>query len=230
MNSGLPDRLYKYLPSSYVKSVVGNGKLLFRSLSYFQRTECVARGDNYEGADSYKPFEGLTINNKTQNKTSILKDGSFLNKIIHPEKIFVFCLSKVFNDNLFLEFDCDACIVINDVERFLKKCRVAAKKNYSFAKQGLKYGRVEYYDENRENALCYENGEILPFRKRSKFKNQNEYRLVISKKNAYETALKIVLNKGPKINEEVGKSEQRKKIVHIGSIENIVEVKYKNPV
>ncbi|MAE01489.1 MAG: hypothetical protein CMK66_02730 [Pseudoalteromonas sp.] len=62
--SGLPMKLYKYLPREYLDSVLNDGAFLFRSLSYFQDYEdSEIRGDKFEGINKYNGKDGLEINN-----------------------------------------------------------------------------------------------------------------------------------------------------------------------
>ena len=55
-------RLYKYLPSEYLDSVVNEGAILFRNQTSFQKIEDEqVRGDELEGSILNKPDDGFGI-------------------------------------------------------------------------------------------------------------------------------------------------------------------------
>jgi hypothetical protein len=201
-----PERLYKYLPSKYLDSVLKEGNILFRNLSYFRKYEGKIRGDETEGIHIDKPDNFLSIINKTN---VIIGDFSFQNSVKQDE-IFVFCLSKSLKNSLFSDFECDVCIPITNVRAFLTRCRRIIEKMPEFSKIGLLHRSVDYYKCNEPAAKSIKDPFNIPFFKDSRFfSDQDEFRMVFGTKqgfsliqrviNGFQSMLKVLIKKWKKI-------------------------------
>ena len=61
MSGPLAPLLYKYLPLRFARTMIGEGALMFSTLSWFQNLEDPDRGDGFEGTHKYFPVGGLQV-------------------------------------------------------------------------------------------------------------------------------------------------------------------------
>ncbi len=219
--------LYKYLPSEFVDTVRTEGKLLFRNLSYFKQIEDKVRGDDLEGIHQDKGLSGDGFD-------VILEDGTKLKGLhfknsIDSDKVFVFCLSTVFDEKLFDEFECDACIKINDVAELINRCVLNIRKRTDTDE--LYYGNVEYYEFNKKTKGNIKNPKHIPLFKHSRYKDHNEFRMYFAIEDGF-TLKQVVTIKGNPFNlpeDKTTKSKPTSKdiLIDIGNIEPFTEVIYK---
>ena len=137
--------LYKYLPSEFVNTVRTDGKLLFRNLSYFIKIEDKIRGDVLEGTHVDKGLSGDGFDVTLEDGMK-LKGQHFMNSIEDTNVTFVFCLSTVFDEKLFDEFECDACIKINNVVEFINRCLLAVKNRADTRNVSSDFGHFSSLD------------------------------------------------------------------------------------
>jgi len=221
----IPEKLYKYLPSKYVNSVVQKGSFLFRNLSYFRQYEDNRRGDPLEGFHRDNPDNDITITNPTTGKV-IKGDFSFLNST-NTDLIQVFCLSKLFDKDLFDEFEADACLEIFEVDEFLRRSKIAVKKLISSHSSGLLFDSVWYYKENAPVGFDIKDPKNLSFAKGIHYQNQEEFRLVFGSKKAFNLTQQIVVNNNYDFIAEAKKGVPKEKLIKIGKIDDIVKIHYK---
>lgn len=120
-------KLYKYLPSKHIDSVLIEGAILFRSLSYFQDYEDdLFRGDKYDGILKYTGSNGLEINNLTTGES--FNAPWRLESKVDAENIFVFCTSNKLSPDLAKEFNADVCIEILRPDLFTSKLHSAVSR------------------------------------------------------------------------------------------------------
>jgi hypothetical protein len=175
----LPHRLYKYLPNQYVEAVVKQGKLIFRTLSYFQQAEDPERGDPFESMHVERPGSGVTITNLRTNQ-SHTDDFAFINRN-SADRIYCFCLSHRKEAELFRQFRSNACVEILDVPEFLRRWRRAVSRLKSSSEWELLHRDVEYYHVARPALADIKDPRNLPFFKREIYAHQDEYRLVAAR-------------------------------------------------
>lgn len=221
-----PKALYKYLPSRYVSNVLENGELLFWNLSYFKQHECEKRGDPLEGHHRDNPDNDIVIDNLSTG-SKIKGDFSFLNST-NSDLIYVFCLSQSLCNDLFEEFESNACIEIIDVKEFIRRVRVAVKRLVSVHKTGLLNAPVSYYVANKPAEFNVKDPKKLVFAKDDVFSNQDEYRLVFGTRKAFDLEQSIVINGAYNFREEAMKGVVKEKMIKIGKITDIANVKYIN--
>lgn len=219
-----PEKLYKYLPSKFVNSVIRKGTLLFRNLSYFRQYEDNRRGDPLEGFHRDNPDNDITIKNLSTGKV-INGDFSFLNST-NTDLIQIFCLSKTLDRSLFEEFEADACIEIIEVDEFLRRSRIAVKRFLPAHSSGLLFGSVKYYKENAPAGFDIKNPKNLSFAKGIHYQHQEEFRMVFGSKKAFNLTQQIVINQRYDFIGEAKKGVPKEKQVKIGSIDDIVKIHY----
>lgn len=221
-----PERLYKYLPSKYLGTVFQRGELLFRNLTYFKQYECDKRGDPLDGHHRDNPDNDITITNLTKG-TKMKGDFSFLNTT-NSDLIYVFCMSTTYSQELYKEFDCDACIEVTDVPTFILRIKVKLKRLISLHKAGLIHNTVKYYAANKPAEFNIKDPKELAFAKDELFRYQDEYRLVYGTKKAFKLIQKIVINKLIDFKSEAMKGVAKEKLIRIGDMSDIATIKYKN--
>ncbi len=218
------EKLYKYLPSIYVENVLKRGELLFRNLTYFKQYECEQRGDPLEAHHRDNPDNDIVLTNLSTGKKT-QGDFSFLNTT-DSDLIYVFCMSKTYSADLYSEFKSDACIEITDVEKFLLRAKTKLKHLVSLHKSGLIHGDVKYYAVNKSANFNIKNPKELAFAKDEIFEGQDEYRLIFGKKKAFNLIQKIVVNATYDFKSEAMKGTAKEKLLKIGDISDIANVKY----
>ncbi len=218
-----PKALYKYLPSKFVNSVVKDGKILFRNLTYFRKFTDNARGDHIEGMHVDNPDNDVTIRMAGGGPT-VVGDFSFLNQVLQDE-VYAFCMSQRYDFTLYDELKSDACVVINDVGSFVARCRTAVRRYSSLAKRGILHRPVDYYEHNKPAPSNIEDPRNLPFFKDVRFQWQDEYRLVFGTRKGLSLHMSIVDNKNYSFDQAALKGTPKEKLLRMGSIKDIVEVR-----
>jgi hypothetical protein len=121
--------LFKYLPERYVDSVL-DGKILFCNLVYFKKIENDPRMDISEGIHIDLPDNDVVI---TTLSTGHRLKGRFAfhNTLTHPEKVFCFCISILFSQDL-TKFGA-LCIQIGDNEEFRRRLERALSRRHKLS-------------------------------------------------------------------------------------------------
>ncbi len=183
MRSEVSLKLYKYLPSKYLDTVLSEGIILFRSLSYFQDYEDEqVRGDKYDGTLKYSGDNGLDINNLTTGKS--FRAPWTLKSMVDADKIFVFSTSQKLSKDLALEFNSDVCIEFSDAGYVISKLRAAVARRKSIKPNKLFHDTVTYYSEEDTPGINWAFPNKIAMRKLSHFSKQEEYRFAFSHCNA----------------------------------------------
>lgn len=221
-----PLRLYKYLPSKYIENVVEKGEILFRNLTYFRQYECEQRGDLLEALHRDNPDNDVEI---YQPSTGAYAKGdfSYLNST-DSDLIFVFCLSISHTNNLYTEFNSDACIEITDPGEFIRRIRIKVKQLISSHKKGLIYKPVHYYAANKAAEFNIKDPFELPFAKDKTFNNQDEYRLIFGTRKAFKLIQRVVVNSSFNFKKDAMKGTPKDKMVRIGNISDITIIRRNN--
>jgi hypothetical protein len=167
--------LYKYFTQRKWAEAFLDGGILFRSLAYFRDLEDQnVREDEHEGVSVYRPTEGLQINNQTQNKQFTMKDVSFEARVRQKE-IFVFCVSRLLNDELRERFKAVACVEVLKTPTLCERMKITLPKHATFFA-----GRVEYYDRRESPTPRYALPDLVARSKYSGYKWQEEFRFLFS--------------------------------------------------
>ena len=186
--------LYKYLPSKYVDTFVGNGAVLFRSLSYFRDYEdAQVRGDEFEGTRVHRPHNGLEVTLVATEKKLVLPHS--FESTAREDDIFVFCLSTVLSADLAARFKADACIEIKNVGAFVSGIRSALLRRPSIKSKALFHGPVKYYSPDQAPIVDWALPERIAMSKLSAYAEQHEYRFAFAINDAFRvenTRLQLV--------------------------------------
>jgi len=178
-------KLYKYIPRKYIKSLVSEGKFLFRTLNYFQEFEDNAvRGDTFEGIQKYSKPEGIGIRNVSRGE-DLEGDWSF-KSYAKSDEIFIFSTSKVLSKSLADEFKTDVCVEFHNFGQVLGKLNTAVRMRKKIKPNKLFSLDVEYYKESEAPGISWAFPEKISSRKLEHFSEQQEHRLMFSVNNALE--------------------------------------------
>lgn len=180
--------LYKYFTDRKWAEAFLGGNILFRSLAYFRDYEDQSvRGDRDEGNAIFRPQDGLTITNHTQNRTFVLPGYAFQSAAKQSE-IFVFCLSRSFNREIAQNFEASVCIEIVRKAVFCQRVTSALPPNAAFpgAAGHTRIGNdVEYYDATEGGSPRWALPDQIALSKLKTYAWQNEFRLVFTLTDAF---------------------------------------------
>ena len=217
-----PKKLFKFLLSKYVDSMLNEGHLLFRNFTYFRQTEDLSRGDYLEAIHRDNPDNDIVISNLTTGKKYV-GDCSFLNST-DSDVIFMFCMSSVYSNELHEKFKTDACIEILNPAEFIRRVRHAVQRLMRIHEKGLLTRFIHYYEPANPADVNVIDATILPFLKDEIYSDEAEYRLVYGGYKAFQLTRKIVVNEMYDFRADAMKGIVKKKILKIGSIADIADV------
>jgi hypothetical protein len=212
----LPSRLYKYVPERFVPDVL-DGRLLFRNLAYFRKSEHAAQGDEIEGIHVDDPDEAVLDNLTTGQR---LRGRFPFHNYVNSERVFVFCMSLVLSDRLYDEF-APHCVVIHDVPEFIRRWQLGVRTSPLLQHGPILSDRVTYYEKNQATSLDITDPERIPFAKHQSFDYQEEFRLVCA---AGRIKLeRRIVNAMFNIGTEIAHARSAERIVRIRPIADIAE-------
>ncbi len=224
--------LFKYFGNiEYAQKFITSGEVYFNSLGYFLDCENAYLRDELEGIVTFRPDNGLEINNITRRQKFI--DGRFFHTLYnHVDDIFVFCVSKTFSNDLFEKFSSVCCVEIKDEVQFIKRVRCEIKKLYN--------RRVIRNDKLLCSDICYRNMREPPlnlhsvpertlFTKSDAFQTENEFRFLFSKR---KKAFKVIDSNYTRIltydivPQRNNHAKNNNMIIRLGSVEDICSFKF----
>jgi hypothetical protein len=168
-------KLYKYFPKREWAELFLDGKIFFRSLSYFQSFEDGnVRGDHDEGTATYKPDGGLVGYNLTRQRPLVRPNDAFKSTAAKPDEIFVFCASLIFTEELRTAFG-EACVEIRSIQSFCNRIQRALPPKTDFFNRP-----VSYYKPTDEPANRWALPDLIATSKFDSFAWQCEYRFGFS--------------------------------------------------
>ena len=151
------------------------GRILFRSLSYFVALEEKGlRGDTNEGARRYTPTDGITVRPGANDS---FKFQATMVSVVREDEIFVFCASTIRSAVLAEKFG-GACIEIFDTAKFEARIQGALKKRRDMVNPELRHGLVRYYDEVEPSGTDWAFPHRIAMSKSRKYEDQAEYRFM----------------------------------------------------
>lgn len=175
--------IYKYFGNkNWGNSFIENGEIYFNSLSYFISCEDQSRRDDDEDAHILRREEGLQINVLTTGKT-FTYNGQLCSKIRKADRIYVFCASAEFNENLYQKFNSQVCVEIYDLEEFKRRLQfkiTEAHKQGLLGSDQLLSGPVDYYSYGDGPGAAHACPDQIVMGKSDKYKEENEYRFAFS--------------------------------------------------
>ncbi len=177
--------IFKYFTAeAHARSFIRRGAFLLRPLSHFRRLEDGAvRGDRQDGQLRHAPTGGLVLQ-----KT----DGSRIETAGHQfvatpaREIFVFCASNQRSDDLARRFAAPLCVAITDVDALIERIKARANPASSLDYGAMQQQAVEYRDQTKEPGADWALPDKLTFIKPPAFAWQDEYRIAIGLRGAFD--------------------------------------------
>lgn len=153
-----------------------DGKLLFRSLSFYRDIEDQeVRGDPNEGRLSFSPAGGLEI---TKENGVGVRSFTHFNSAVREDEIFVFCLSDASGERKSQKFGRIHC-EISDSAIFIERVIAALPPGATFFAK-----KVTYDDPRDPPGARWACPELITASKWPAFSWQDEFRLLFSVTNA----------------------------------------------
>jgi hypothetical protein len=175
--------LYKYFSKREWAEAFLGGQVRFQSLSYFRDyEEQGVRGDKNEGTAIFRPDGGLVITNHTQRKILNPANSAFEARA-NQNEIYVFCTSKVLNDEMRTSLQARVCVEILRIQTFFTRLRNGLRLRPGTV---LRNGPVDYYDPAEGGSPRWAFPEMIALSKTQDFDWQHEYRFVFGTADALE--------------------------------------------
>ena len=163
--------IYKYGKLTYMKDMIEFGKIRISPASYYNDSSLnYAIHDDELNFEISRLSEDMKLWNETKN-CEIKPIGSIKRKSSLNTNYYVQCLSTAYSFREFSDFECDACVVIFDVQKFLTLVDYEVQKqikDYLFVPQSVEY--IDPLKPHKEPDVF--------FSKHFKFTYQNEFRLI----------------------------------------------------
>jgi len=177
-----------------------------------------------EGFHRDNPDNDVTLSCPKNGRILAKGDFSFLNST-NTDLIFIFCMSRLLKEDLYGEFETNACVEITDPEEFTKRARLSIKRLLSPHKNGLLFGDVNYYCDNAPAEFDVKDPKNLAFAKGTHYERQKEFRFVFGvTKRAFDLKQQIVINKRYDFLKEAKAGQPKEKLVKIGCLRDITKV------
>lgn len=191
--------IYKYLThEEHVRAFVETGSFLMKPLSHFCHLEDgLIRGDRHEGLLAFAPPPGLELT-KSDGSVVMMEGWRFLAQA-KLDEIFVFCAGSELSQELAERFDNSRfCVEIPDPQVLVDRLRARADRTSKLDYQQIHHGYVEYVRPEQEPGADWALPERVAFRKLEEFDWQNEYRIALGVRGAFNVENVIcMLHTGP---------------------------------
>ena len=169
--------IFRYGRRDYMRRMVKQGAIRFSPAETYENNENnVARRDDELQKHSYMPGHHTTITRASGQRLKVIGD---IRRTITGSHYHLVCFSRVWNIELFADFDADTCVVVTDPAKFEKRLEAAGR--VVFPGWYFHSCPVQYFDpyELKENEFS-DSAMSKDFR----FAYQNEYRILWSQMTA----------------------------------------------
>ena len=207
----------------YAQSLVEEGVVLFRSLSYFRDYEDVGvRADPYEGTLAHRPDDGLKLQ-LVKDRQTIELPHTFEARTKEDE-ILVCCLSTQLSSYIARRFQAKVAVLIKDRGTFVARIRRALKDLPQTQPTQLVHGNVKYVGRHSPPGIDWALPERIALRKPDSFQWQSEYRIAVPIGDAFavqNVELSLVTPEG---NRQVKRENHPHLSIRLGSLRSICSV------
>ncbi len=198
--------IFKYFTmESHARAFIDKGEILLRPLTYFRAYEDDnVRGDLRDGQLNYIPECGLRIT-KEDGSVIIVEGGRFTSSA-KCDDIFVFCASNEKSQFLAKRFGSSFCVEITEPDHLISRLKSRAHPTSKLDYKQIYSGKVVYRNHDQEPDADWALPERLAFLKAEEFAWQDEFRIAVGKRGAFdpnmvectiETALHIPIVQPP---------------------------------
>jgi hypothetical protein len=183
---------YKYFSCLKYALQFLEGKVFFQTAAFFRDYEDAKAqqviGDEYECTRIYRPLNGLEINNLTKGTNGTLQMGMECHT--RADEIYLFCVSRSFNERLREEFSAVACVAIQRPKEFIRRWERALPDG---ANGHTKHGypkhvarKIDYYRAQDVPGNVWALPDLITTTKLEAFEYQAEYRFAFTMTEAFE--------------------------------------------
>lgn len=178
--------VFKYFTmAAHARAFMNRGELLLRPLSYFRTHEDGGvRGDSRDGVLTYAPPSGLEI--IKQDGTVVPSAGWRFTSSPKHDDIFVYCASNQLSAELAQRFASPFCVEIQDPDLLVNRLRARAHPTSRLDYDRTHSGSVEYRNLESTPGADWALPEKLAFIKPEGFAWQDEFRIAIGKRGAFD--------------------------------------------
>jgi hypothetical protein len=207
----------------YAQSLVEEGAVLLRSLSYFRDYEDAGvRADPYEGTLAHRPDDGL--------KAQLVKERQTL-ELPHTfeartkeDDILVYCLSTELSPYIGRRFEAKVAVLIKDRGTFLARIRHALALIPQAEPTQLVHGNVKYVNRRDPPGVDWALPERIALRKPDSFQWQKEYRIAVPKGDAFAVQNVQLSLTPPEGNRPPKRENHPKHSLRLGSLRSICRI------
>ena len=177
--------IYKYVSQeSFALDLIHKGRLKFDTLAYFRAYEDEqVRGDPDDGKLVAAPAAGLQINRESGSE---IWPGWRFEASVKADEIFVYCLSRERSEHLAIEFNSPFCVEVTNPISLVAKVSASIKLRTQFHRQRIYHQPMDYRELDAPPQADWALAEKLAFIKPTSFQWQDEHRIVVGKKGAFE--------------------------------------------
>ncbi|MDD5090750.1 MAG: hypothetical protein PHQ23_07510 [Candidatus Wallbacteria bacterium] len=192
--------LVKYGKRKHVEKMLSLGEFRISPATAYAKKDLEdSRQDDELNRHNYIDSDSVSIT--FEDGTKIPAMGYLKHTRSIPTDYYLFCLSRVFDNTLFYDFQADACLVIHNPEVFIK--RVERIKHSIFQDYNFWDFQVYYYD---------------PFEPEENFKTAHDPANAKDFKFAYQKEHRMIWLP------PTGKQAEKPVMIRIGSLEDIAEI------
>lgn len=178
---------FKYFTEeAHAQAFMRWGEMLFKPLAAFRRLEAdTARGDREDGALVYAPADGLRLHFTERDEHQHLPRGGFVASAAQHD-IFVYCASQTLSAQISEAFHAPYCVEIGDLDGIARALRARASATSALDYAGLSARPIEYRALDAVPLADWALPEKLAFIKPERFESQEEIRIAIGRRGAFE--------------------------------------------
>jgi hypothetical protein len=207
----------------YAKSLVDEGVVIFRSLSYFRDYEdSGVRADPYEGTLAHRPDDGLKVQLVKERKT--LELPHTFEARTKEDDILVYCLSTQLSSSIGRRFEASVAVLIKDRGTFLARIRRALALIPQVEPKQLVHGTVKYVNKHDKPGVDWALPERIALRKPTSFRWQNEYRIAVPVGDAFAVENVQLSLAMPEGNRPAKRKDHPQHILRLGSLKSICKI------
>ena len=177
--------IFKYLAKEeYALDLLEKGLVRFSTLASFRAYEDgLVRGDPDDGKLHYKPTGGLTI---TKQNGEVLHLDQRFRASVRASDIYVYCMSNQLSGELAAKFESPYCVEFERPIGLIGRIRQCVRMRSALDHNNLHSRTVDYRPVGTEPGIDWALPERVAFIKPEAFAWQDEYRIVIGNKGAFD--------------------------------------------
>jgi len=179
--------LYKYFTEDrFALALIEQGLVYMQTLAAFRAYEDGdVRGDRHDGRLRYEPSDGLKLT-RSNGENLNLPPGCKLVSSPQPDDIYVYCLSTVRSEELAERFSSRLCVEIENPTGLIGRIKRHVALRSQLARGQVFHGPVEYRPEENPPIVKWALPEKVSFIKPPEWQWQNEYRIAVGRKGAFD--------------------------------------------